>query len=106
MLAGIGPTREVAGHVTANLTAYHDSFLAAAAVAVIAAVALTVHDAAAMVRRRRHGVAKQAEHSPPRSTKPAGRSGIPHQPRKPHPSHLHQIQSARIGLTWRLSAVW
>ena len=67
ILAGIGPTREMAGHVTANLTAYHDSFLPAAAVAVIAAaVALTVHDAdaaATMVRRRRPGAPKQAEPS-------------------------------------------
>jgi MFS family permease len=53
VLAGIGPTKKVAGHVTANLAAYHGGFLAAAAVAVIA-VAVTIHDADA---RRHHGPA-------------------------------------------------
>ncbi|HEX3786975.1 MAG TPA: MDR family MFS transporter [Pseudonocardiaceae bacterium] len=55
VLAAIGPTRGVG---VANLAAFHDSFLVAAAVAVVAAVvALTVHDAdaaATMVRRPHH----------------------------------------------------
>src|ERR1700678_2684341 len=37
---------------------------------------------------------------------PAGPASIPHQPRKPHPSHLHHVQPTRTGLTWRLSAMW
>jgi len=46
VLAAVGPTREVAGQVAVNLTAFHDGFLAAAAAAVLAqAVALTVRDA-------------------------------------------------------------
>ncbi len=46
VLAAAGPTRLAAGHVTANLSAYHYGFLAAAAAAVAAiAVALTVRDA-------------------------------------------------------------
>jgi EmrB/QacA subfamily drug resistance transporter len=57
VLAAVGPTHEVAGHRTADLAAFHDGFLAAAAVAVLGAVvALTVHDAdaaATMVPRRR-----------------------------------------------------
>jgi EmrB/QacA subfamily drug resistance transporter len=64
VLAGIGPAREAAGHVTVNLTAFHGSFLAAAVVAVIAvAAAFTVHDAdaaATMVSRRRRGAVTQA----------------------------------------------
>jgi hypothetical protein len=73
VLAAIGPTREVASRVTANLTAYHGGFLAAAAVAVIAAaVAFTIHDAdaaATIVPRRRGGAVKQAEEPAP---EPAG----------------------------------
>jgi MFS family permease len=57
VLAGAGPTSKAAGHVTANLAAYHDGFLAAAAVALLAvAVALTIRDndaAATMVPRQR-----------------------------------------------------
>jgi EmrB/QacA subfamily drug resistance transporter len=65
VLAAVGPTREVAGHVAVNLTAYHAGFLAAATVAVTAiAVALTIRDAdaaATMVIRRRPDPAKQVE---------------------------------------------
>jgi EmrB/QacA subfamily drug resistance transporter len=57
VLAVAGPTSRAAGHVTANLAAYHDAFLAAAAVALLAVtVALTIRDtdaAATMVSRRR-----------------------------------------------------
>ena len=46
VLAAAGPTRQVAGHLTVNLTAYHTAFVAAAAVAGIAVVAaLTLRDA-------------------------------------------------------------
>jgi MFS family permease len=52
-----GPTREQNGHMVVNLSAYHDGFLAAAAVALIAVlVARTVSDtdaAATMVRPHR-----------------------------------------------------
>jgi EmrB/QacA subfamily drug resistance transporter len=66
VLAAAGPARKVTGHVAGNLTAYHDGFLAAAAVAVTAvAVARTVRDAdaaATMVPpRRRGGHAAQAK---------------------------------------------
>ena len=70
VLAAAGPTREVAGHAVVNLTAFHDGFLAAAAVAVIAImVARTVHDAEAAVtmvppRRRRDGAVEQARTLP------------------------------------------
>ncbi len=57
VLAAAGPTRIAAGHVVANLSAYHAGFLAAAVVALVAAgTALTVSDADAvhtMVRRGR-----------------------------------------------------
>jgi EmrB/QacA subfamily drug resistance transporter len=57
VLAAVGPTRISFGHLVPNLTAYHVSFLAAAAVAVAAALtAFTVNDADAvhtMVRRGR-----------------------------------------------------
>jgi hypothetical protein len=46
VLATAGPAREVAGHAVPNLAAFHDGFLAAAAVAVVAvAAALTIRDA-------------------------------------------------------------
>jgi EmrB/QacA subfamily drug resistance transporter len=57
VLAAVGPTRISAGRVVADLTAYHVSFLAAAAIAVLGACsALTVRDSDAvgtMVRRGR-----------------------------------------------------
>ncbi len=57
VLAAVGPTRLAAGHVVANLTAYHAGFLAAAGVALVAALAaVSVSDgdaAATMVRRGR-----------------------------------------------------
>ena len=57
VLAAAGPTRISAGHIVANLSAYHAGFLAAAAVALVAAgTALTVSDDDAvhtMVRRGR-----------------------------------------------------
>lgn len=60
VLAVAGPTREQNGHLAANLSAYHDGFLAAAAVALIAVlVARTVNDtdaAATMVRPQRSAV--------------------------------------------------
>jgi EmrB/QacA subfamily drug resistance transporter len=60
VLAAAGPTREQNVHLTANLSAYHDGFLAAAAVALIAVlVARTVSDtdaAATMVRPQRSAV--------------------------------------------------
>jgi EmrB/QacA subfamily drug resistance transporter len=55
VLAAAGPTKEVAGHITANLGAYHDGFLAAAAIALLAAafaLAVSDGDAAATVVRR------------------------------------------------------
>jgi EmrB/QacA subfamily drug resistance transporter len=52
VLAGIGPVHVVHGHSTANLSAYHVSFLIAAAIALAAgAVALTVNDALAASTR-------------------------------------------------------
>jgi EmrB/QacA subfamily drug resistance transporter len=63
VLAAAGPTQERAGHLTANLSAYHDGFLAAAAVALISVlVARTVRDrdaAATMVPRRRQRTGQQ-----------------------------------------------
>jgi EmrB/QacA subfamily drug resistance transporter len=57
VLAAVGPTRISAGHIVPDLTAYHAAFLAAAAVALIAALTtVTVSDsdaAATMVRRGR-----------------------------------------------------
>jgi EmrB/QacA subfamily drug resistance transporter len=57
VLAAAGPTQTRAGHLTANIGAYHDGFIAAAAIAVAAIlVALTVRDedaAATMVPRQR-----------------------------------------------------
>jgi EmrB/QacA subfamily drug resistance transporter len=57
VLVAAGPTRIAAGHIVANLSAYHAGFLAAAAVALVAAgAALSVSDADAvhtMVRRGR-----------------------------------------------------
>jgi Na+/melibiose symporter-like transporter len=66
VLAAAGPTHERAGHLTANIGAYHDGFLAAAVIALIALpVALTVRDtdaAATMV--------------PPGAGPPAQQSGV------------------------------
>jgi EmrB/QacA subfamily drug resistance transporter len=66
VLAAAGPTRIAAGHVVANLTAYHAAFLAAAAVALLAVVStLSVSDAdaeATMVRRGR--LARRDEAAP------------------------------------------
>jgi EmrB/QacA subfamily drug resistance transporter len=46
VLAAAGPVRRLAGHAAVNLTAYHDGFLTAAAVALAAvAVARTISDA-------------------------------------------------------------
>jgi len=63
VLAAAGPTRQAAGHVTANPAAFHDAFLAAAAAALLAVtVALTIRDtdaAATMVPRRRQHPARQ-----------------------------------------------
>ena len=71
VLAAAGPTQERAGHLTANLTAYHDGFLAAAAVALISVLAArTVRDsdaAATMVPRRR---AQHVRRSPSASAVP------------------------------------
>jgi EmrB/QacA subfamily drug resistance transporter len=65
VLAAAGPTSQAADHLTANLAAYHDAFLAAAAVALLAvSAAVTVRDAdaaATMVPRRRQHPAKQDE---------------------------------------------
>ncbi len=56
VMAAVGTTHEVAGHVTADLAGYHAAFLVAAGVSLVgAAVALTIHDAdaaATMVRRQ------------------------------------------------------
>jgi EmrB/QacA subfamily drug resistance transporter len=72
VLAAVGPGTERGG----NLTAYHDGFLAAAAVAVISVpVALTVRDkdaAATMVPRRRRTAQQAGE---PALAAKAGRSG-------------------------------
>jgi EmrB/QacA subfamily drug resistance transporter len=69
VLTVVGPADGVAGQPTPGLAAFHDCFLAAAAVAVTAAVvALTVHDAdaaATMVRRRRPAAAKAVEAAEP-----------------------------------------
>jgi len=62
VLAAAGPARERAGHLTANLSAYHDGFLAAGVVALVSVlVALTVRDkdaAATMVPRATRGVVR------------------------------------------------
>jgi MFS family permease len=68
-IVAVGPVHVVAGHTTANLTAYHVAFLIAAGIALAgAAVALTIHDAdaaATIVRRSRGGAAKSLPSSPP-----------------------------------------
>jgi EmrB/QacA subfamily drug resistance transporter len=60
VLTAVGPAHEVGGHLAVNLTAFHDGFLAAAAVSVASvAVALCIRDAdaaATMVSRRRAAV--------------------------------------------------
>jgi EmrB/QacA subfamily drug resistance transporter len=57
VVAAVGPTRLVRGHVVVHLPAYHAAFVAAAGIALVGAVtALTVHDtdaAGTMIRRRR-----------------------------------------------------
>lgn len=57
VLAAAGPADQAAGHVAASLAGYHDAFLTAAAVALLAVtVALTIRDtdaAATMAPRRR-----------------------------------------------------
>jgi EmrB/QacA subfamily drug resistance transporter len=74
VLAAVGPTHRVLGHLVPNLSAYHAAFLAAAAVALVAAVsAYGVDDGAAagtMVRRGR--LAPR-----PAQTAPAGDSSGP-----------------------------
>ncbi len=57
VVAEVGPLRTVAGRTLPNLTSYHDAFLAAAGVAILAAgCALTISDAdAAGTMVRRHG---------------------------------------------------
>jgi hypothetical protein len=71
VLAAAGPTRERAGHLTANLSAYHDGFLAAAAVALLSVLAaLTVRDtdaAATMVPSHGQRASKQAGAPAPRT---------------------------------------
>jgi EmrB/QacA subfamily drug resistance transporter len=66
VLAVAGPTREQGGHLVANLGAYHDGFLVAAAVALLAIpVALTIRDAdaaATMVARPRRGTNTARRH--------------------------------------------
>jgi hypothetical protein len=59
VLALIGTTHVVGGHLTGNLWAYHAAFLTAAGIALIGAcVALTIHDADAANTMVRHGEAK------------------------------------------------
>ena len=59
VLALVGTEHVVAGHLTANLWAYHASFLAASGIALIGAVvALTISDADAANTMVRHGEAK------------------------------------------------
>jgi EmrB/QacA subfamily drug resistance transporter len=66
VLAAAGPAGQPAGHAAASVAAYHDAFLAAAAVALLAvAVALTIRDtdaAATMVPRPRR--ATRTRYSP------------------------------------------
>jgi len=65
VLAAAGPTRQQDGHLTPNLSAYHDGFVAAAAIALISIpVALTVRDsdaAATMIPRRRRPTQQAGE---------------------------------------------
>jgi EmrB/QacA subfamily drug resistance transporter len=73
VVAAVGPAREAGGQVTANLTAFHAGFLAAAAVAVASvAVALCIHDADATTTmtpgRRRGGVKRSSEPTPARAS--------------------------------------
>jgi EmrB/QacA subfamily drug resistance transporter len=74
VLAAADPTRLAAGHITANLAAYHDAFLTAAAVALLAiTAALTIRDsdaAATMVHRRRQHPDGQASFARTGSDRP------------------------------------
>jgi MFS family permease len=76
VLTAAGPASHAAGHVTASLAAYHDAFLAAAAVALAAiAVALTIRDADAattMVPRPRQHLRPGRPRTRPSATRPAG----------------------------------
>jgi EmrB/QacA subfamily drug resistance transporter len=68
VLAAAGPTTQTATHATAHLGGYHDAFLAAAAVALLAVtIALAIHDtdAATMVLRRRQHRASQDQEPVP-----------------------------------------
>jgi EmrB/QacA subfamily drug resistance transporter len=69
VVAEVGPLMVTDGHISANLTAYHVTFLTAAAITLIAAfVALRVDDEAAahtMVRRTPRKVRPQAVHPVP-----------------------------------------
>jgi len=68
VLAAAGPIQERAGHLTANIGAYHDGFIAAAAVAAASiAVALTVRDEDAAVTM----AARQRRRAPGQSDEPA-----------------------------------
>jgi predicted MFS family arabinose efflux permease len=75
-IVAVGAVRVAAGHVTANLTAYHFAFLIAAGVALAgAAVALTIHDcdaAATIVRRGRRGAASGMARQAPEQPMSAG----------------------------------
>ena len=67
VLAAVGPTRLSAGHVVANLTAYHVAFLAAAGVALVAVLTtftVTDGDAVATMVRRGRSASRAAAKTP------------------------------------------
>ena len=75
VLALVGTTHEVSGHVAANLDAYHAAFLVAAGVALIgAAVALTIRDADAAATMVRHRQGAKPEPQPEREPAMLGTS--------------------------------
>jgi EmrB/QacA subfamily drug resistance transporter len=75
VLALVGVTRQVGGHASPHLAAYHWAFVTAAAIAVLAAVvaALTVDDrAAAPSMRRRAGAPVEAQTQAAEGPQPVG----------------------------------
>jgi MFS family permease len=73
VLAAVGTTHAVDGHLTANLAAYHASFAVAAGVSIAgSALALTIHDADAAATMVRRG----ARRSGPSHEVPAANAGV------------------------------
>jgi EmrB/QacA subfamily drug resistance transporter len=90
VLAAAGPVGRAGGHVTANLAAYHDGFLAAAAAALLAVtVALTIRDAdAAATMVPASGTAAGSSRAARRASQPGAAAS-------PAPDTAHARRSGR-----------